>query len=93
MSVSGCESTEAADIIWLLGTVDIRRLSGADRGPLHIVTSDLLVRPDDETAETDRETTITSDLFRVDAVGMKADFSKDTLELRSRVRGRYDGTG
>jgi LPS export ABC transporter protein LptC len=56
------------------------------------VTTDLLVKPDDEVAETENEATITSDEFLINAVGMKADFSKDTLELKSRVRGRYDGT-
>ena len=86
------ETTEAADIIWLLGAVDIKRPPTENSSQLHIVTSDLLVKPDDEVAETDNEATITSDEFLINAVGMKADFSKDTLELRSRVRGRYDGT-
>lgn len=86
------EATEAADIIWLLGAVDISRPQTAASRRLHIVTSDLLVHPDDEIAETENEATITSDLFRVNAIGMKADFSNDTLELRSRVRGRYDGS-
>ena len=86
------EATEAADIIWLLGAVDIKRLPTETSSQLHIVTTDLLVKPDDELAETDNEATITSDDFLINAVGMKADFSKDTLELRSRVRGRYDGT-
>jgi len=86
------EATEAADIIWLLGAVDIKRLPTETSSQLHIVTSDLLVKPDDEIAETDNEATITSDDFLINAVGMKADFSKDILELRSRVRGRYDGT-
>jgi len=85
------ETTEAADIIWLLGAVDIRRPPTETSSRLHIVTSDLLVKPDDEVAETDNEATITSDDFLINAVGMKADFSKDTLELRSRVRGSYDG--
>ena len=85
-------TTEDADIIWLTGAVDIKRPSTATSSRLHIVTSDLLVIPDDEVAETENEATITSDEFQINAVGMKADFSKDTLELRSRVRGRYDGT-
>ena len=86
------EATEAADIIWLLGAVDIKRLPTETSSQLHIVTTDLLVKPDDEVAETENEATITSDEFKINAVGMKADFSKDTLELRSRVRGQYDGS-
>jgi len=85
------ETTEAADIIWLLGAVDIKRPPTETSSRLHIVTTDLLVKPDDEIAETENEATITSDEFLINAVGMKADFRKDTLELRSRVRGRYDG--
>ena len=84
------ETTEAADIIWLLGAVDIKRLQSASSSALHIVTSDLLVKPEEELAETDNAATITSGQFRVEGVGIKADFSNDTVELRSSVRGRYD---
>lgn len=84
------ETTEAADIIWLLGAVDIKRKETATSSPLHIVTSDLLVKPEEELAETDNAATMTSDQFRVKGVGVKANFRNDTVELRSSVRGRFD---
>jgi lipopolysaccharide export system protein LptC len=84
------ETTEAADIIWLLGAVDIRRLQSTSSEPLHIVTSDLLVKAEEELAETDNAAVMTSGQFRVEGVGIKADFKNDTVELRSSVRGRYD---
>lgn len=84
------ETTEAADVIWLLGAVDIKRLQTTTISPLHIVTSDLLVKPEQELAETDNAATIISTQFRVEGVGMKANFRNDTLKIRSSVRGRYD---
>jgi LPS export ABC transporter protein LptC len=84
------ETTEDADIIWLLGAVDIKRQQTATSSPLHIVTSDLQIKPELEQAETDKAATITSDQFRVEGIGVKADFKKDTLKLKSSVRGRYD---
>lgn len=86
------ETTEAADIIWLLGAVDIKRLPTATSSPVHIVTSDLQVKPELELAETEQAATITSDQFRVEGIGITADFRNDTMELRSSVRGSYDGS-
>ena len=84
------ETTEAADLIWLLGDVDIRRSGNATSEPLHIITSDLLVRPEEEVAETENAMTIISRQVEVHGVGARADFRNDTLELHSSVRGRYD---
>lgn len=86
------ETTEAADTIWLLGAVDIKRQRTATSSPVHIVTSDLQVKPEQELAETEQAATITSDQFQVEGVGVKADFRNDTMELRSSVRGSYDGS-
>ena len=84
------ETTEDADIIWLLGAVDIKRRQTATSSPLHIVTSDLRVKPEQEQAETDNAATITSDQFRIEGIGVKADFKKDTVNIKSSVRGHYD---
>jgi lipopolysaccharide export system protein LptC len=86
------EATEAADIIWLLGAVDIKRQRTATSSPVHIVTSDLQVKPEQELAETEQAAIITSDQLRVEGVGVKADFRNDIMELRSSVRGSYDGS-
>jgi lipopolysaccharide export system protein LptC len=84
------ETNEEADTIWLLGDVDIKRRGSATSKPLHIITSDLLVLPEEEVAETDNATTIISEELEVHGIGARADFKNDTLELRSSVRGRYD---
>jgi LPS export ABC transporter protein LptC len=76
----------------LLGAVDIKRLPTATSSPVHIVTSDLQVKPEQELAETEQAATITSDQFRVEGIGITADFRNDTMELRSSVRGSYDGS-
>jgi len=85
------ETTEDADVIWLLGYVDIKRRATANNAALHIVTSDLTVWPEEERAATDNAATITSDQMELYGIGVSADFSKSTLQLRSSVRGRYDG--
>ena len=79
------QTTDAGDLIRLLGNVDIRR-SGAS-GPLQVRTRDLLVKPEQSFATTDSAATITAPGHRVDSVGLEADLENNTLELRSRVRG------
>jgi len=86
------ETTESADVLTLLGAVDIKRRASATSEALHIVTSDLTVWPDEERAETDNATTISSEQLELFGIGASADFSKDTLELHSGVRGRYDSS-
>ena len=86
------EATTAGDQLWLLGAVDIRRPASAQGSAIHVVTSDLLVKPEDELAETDNAATITGDRYRINAIGMKAYFRTGRLELLSRVRGTIDGS-
>jgi lipopolysaccharide export system protein LptC len=85
------ETTDAGDVIRLLGNVDIQR-SGVS-GPLQVRTRDLLVKPDRSYATTDSAATITTPGHRVDSVGLEADLDNNTLELRSRVRGTIDAAG
>jgi lipopolysaccharide export system protein LptC len=79
--------------VWLLGEVEIRRLAGADTTPFDIHTRDLLVKPAEETAETQQASVIQSDRYRVEAVGVHADLREDRVELKSRVRGRINVAG
>ena len=81
------------DTVWLRDQVEIRRLAGPNGRQLDITTSELLVRPKEQTAATDQAVVIESDRFRVESVGMDADFGSHRLNLRSRVRGRIDAAG
>lgn len=85
------EAATAGDRIWLLGPVDIRRPGTAADDAIHVITSDLLVKPEEELAVTEKAATITGKRFVINAVGMKAYFRTGALELLSRVRGTIDG--
>ena len=84
------QMTDDGDELWFLGKVNIHRQGGS---PLHIQTSDLLVKPDEEIAETEYEVRISAPQYKINAIGLKADFGKDLLEFRSRVRGTIDAAG
>jgi lipopolysaccharide export system protein LptC len=77
----------------LLGQVEIRRLAGPEIRPLSIVTSDLLVTPQQRTATTENSIVIQSGRYRIESVGLQADLINNRLELKSRVRGRIDAAG
>jgi lipopolysaccharide export system protein LptC len=87
------ETATAGDRIWLLGAVDIRRTGTATDAAIHVVTRDLLVKPEEDMAETENATTITGSRYVINALGMKANFRTGTLELLSRVKGTLDGDG
>jgi lipopolysaccharide export system protein LptC len=86
------ETTTAGDQLWLLGAVDIRRPASVQNSAIHVVTSDLLIKPEDELAETDKAAAISGDRYRINAIGMKVYFRTGSLELLSRVRGTIDGS-
>jgi LPS export ABC transporter protein LptC len=87
------EAATSGEHVWLPGAVDLRRAADSRHGAMHIAASDVLVRPGEKVAETDRKAIISTDSFRVEAVGLKADFLNNRLELQSRVRGRINGAG
>jgi len=87
------EITSGRNAVRLLGSVEILRLAGPGVRPLEIQTRNVTVNPDEETAETADTTRIRSDRFEVEATGVHADFRSNILELKSRVRGRYDRAG
>ena len=84
------QMTDQGDLVWFLGEVNMQRQGS---NPLHIQTSDILVKPDEELAETDKAVTVSSALYKIDAIGLKADFRKKLLEFRSRVRGTIHAAG
>ena len=84
------QMTDNGDELWFLGKVNIHRKGSK---PLHIQTTDLLVKPDEELAETEYAVSISAPQYKINAIGLKADFRKDLLEFRSRVRGTIHAAG
>lgn len=86
-------STANGEQVWLRGAVNIQRVADATHGPILITSTDVLVRPAEEQAETESPALIITDSYRLESIGLKADFKTNRLELRSRVRGRINGAG
>jgi lipopolysaccharide export system protein LptC len=84
---------DQGDSVWLLGRVVINRPPYAARRALNVVTSDLVVKPRSDTAETAAAAVIQSGAYRIEGVGMLANFRENRLDLHSRVRGRVDAGG
>jgi lipopolysaccharide export system protein LptC len=84
---------DQGDTVWLLGRVVINRPQYADQRALNVVTSDLLVKPQADTAETDATAVIQSGHYRIEGVGMLANLRESRLDLRARVQGRVDAGG
>jgi lipopolysaccharide export system protein LptC len=84
---------DQGDTVWLLGRVVINRPPYAAQRAINVVTSDLVVKPQADTAETAATAVIQSGAYRIEGVGMLANFRENRLDLRSRVRGRVDAGG
>lgn len=74
--------------IKLWDNVELRRVT--PESPLLMKTKELIIEPDKETAFTDKDVVITSNLGRVDATGMKAYIHENRMELLSNVRVRHE---
>lgn len=61
-------------------------------GALELLTERMLLRPDEQYAETSAPLTLTEPGIRVDAVGMRYWMDKGRLELLAQVRGIHDPT-
>jgi lipopolysaccharide export system protein LptC len=78
-------------LVLLQGRVHIDREEAPGIRPLHIVTHDLRVQPDDNYAETDAEAQATSHDDWLTSVGMQLWFARPIrVKLLSQVRGRYE---
>jgi lipopolysaccharide export system protein LptC len=84
---------DQGDTVWLLGRVEINRPPQAGQRAFNVVTSDLMVKPQSDTAETTALAVIRSGAYRIEGVGMLANLRENRLDLHSRVRGRVDAGG
>ncbi|MCB1760319.1 MAG: LPS export ABC transporter periplasmic protein LptC [Gammaproteobacteria bacterium] len=78
-------------LLLLQGQVHIDREEAQGVRPLHIVTRDLRVQPDNNYAETDAEAHATSREDWLTSVGMQLWFARPIrVKLLSQARGRYE---
>jgi lipopolysaccharide export system protein LptC len=90
MTAENGSSDDGAEQIILHGEVTMTsRQSDANELPLRVITSELLIRPNDAYAETDELITITKGEHSLQAKGVRAYFNDRRVELLSRVRGVY----
>lgn len=71
-------------------TGDVIAWQSDAEGRTDITTPELYVEPNRQFAHTDKAVTMRSPQGRHDAIGMRADFAKDYVELLSEVRGTYE---
>jgi len=93
ISASRGEADDNGERVWLPGEVLLHRDASSSHGAMQIIASDVLVNPHEKQAETARKAVISTDTIRVEAVGLKADFEENRLELNSQVRGTINGAG
>jgi len=78
-------------LILLQGMVNIDRNGAPGVRPMHIITRDLHIQPEENYAETDQDVFVRSDEDRLESRGMQAWFAKPMrIKLLANVRGRYD---
>lgn len=77
------------DEIRLLGRVTIDRAATHPEGPLHLVTQDLRLFPQQQQAHTDAHVIATSPTYRVEGVGMQMDMKAQRIVLLSQVEGEH----
>lgn len=79
-----------SEVVLLHGEVEIWRLGAAGRREYQVLTSELRVLPKEQYAETDNAATLIGPSTVTHAIGMRANFAHDRLELLKRVRSRHE---
>ncbi|MCB1748359.1 MAG: LPS export ABC transporter periplasmic protein LptC [Gammaproteobacteria bacterium] len=79
------------DVVLLHGEVEIWRYGADGERAYQVLTTELRVLPKEQYAETDNPTIIVSPAAVAHAIGMRANFAHDRVELINRVRSRYEG--
>ncbi|HSC66326.1 MAG TPA: LPS export ABC transporter periplasmic protein LptC [Cellvibrio sp.] len=89
VSASTGRSESNGQLLRLLDNVLIQQQTPS-QGLIQITTSELLVRPGEQFAETDKAVKMRSAKGQIDAVGMDADLAQSRLQLKSQVKAVYD---
>ncbi len=78
------------EVVLLYGKVEIWRSDAEGERNFEVLTRDLRILPEDEYAETDAFTTISTRTSVTTAVGMRARFSANRIQLMSEVKSRHE---
>jgi lipopolysaccharide export system protein LptC len=78
----------SGDVMILYGEVTIWR-ENDDGSRLELITRDLKILLDNEYAETEHPVSLIDKSSVIDAVGMRADFSKNRIEFMDEVKSRH----
>lgn len=82
--------SSGGDEVRLDGNVRIQRYGLQEEDAIHVVTEVMLVKPDQEYAETDHQVVVTGRSMQIQAVGMRVYLDEGRVELLSQVKGVYD---
>lgn len=82
--------SSGSDVVLLHGEVEIWRLGASGERVYQVLTSELRVLPKEQYAETDNPAIIVGPAMLTHAIGMRANFAHDKLELNKRVRSRHE---
>ena len=78
------------DLVRLIGAVHMERKKGPHNAPMRVDSHDVLVRPDDEYAQTDAPATLVTDRGVTKGLGVRIYFEDHLIQILSRARGRYE---
>ena len=78
------------EVVLLHGDVEIWRQDKSGQRVYQVLTSELRVLPKEQYAETDNAATIIAPATVSHAIGMRANFAHDRLQLLQKVRSRHE---
>lgn len=93
LSSEGGRVSSKGQEIFLAGAVDIQQLDAANTPRIRVLSSDVMIKLDEQTAESENRATITGPGYRASSTGFRADFENNRLELKSLVKGVFDVSG
>jgi LPS export ABC transporter protein LptC len=89
MSANSATAPKDASQLDLVGSVELRNEPAPGDEPLLIATETLRFLPDTSSVESDQPVQIRIGDWQLDAIGIRTHLKGDTLELESKVHGRF----
>jgi lipopolysaccharide export system protein LptC len=82
--------SEDRQTVWLLGETRLWRYNALNEWELQVVTRDVMLKPEDQYAQTDAPALITAPGGFMQGVGLRAYLPERRLELLAQVKGQYE---